>query len=83
MGAGGKNIRLPAISTDTTNPYTVMIPDITTGISDDRKPWVRTCEVRGSCLFDLHDQLRLKHPQSGNSSPGHCGAKRRGETAIQ
>jgi hypothetical protein len=28
------NVQSPAISTDTTRPYTAMIPDITTGIND-------------------------------------------------
>lgn len=29
-----ENIHPPAMSTETTRPYTAMIPDITTGISD-------------------------------------------------
>ena len=28
------DLRAPAISTDTTSPYTAMIPDMTTGIRD-------------------------------------------------
>lgn len=73
----GKHVRLPAISTDTTSPYTAIIPDITTGISDYTKPSVSNCGFRGSCLPDFHDQLWLERPESGDSNPGFRGAKRR------
>jgi hypothetical protein len=33
-GKGGRHARSPAMSTDTTSPYTAMIPDMTTGMSD-------------------------------------------------
>jgi hypothetical protein len=42
------HLRLPAISTETTRPYTAIIPDMTTGMRDYRRMHCeKTIEGRG------------------------------------
>lgn len=58
----------PAISTDTTRPYTAIIPDMTTGMSDWQGinymfayKWARGTH--------LHDKFRLERSKASNSYP--------------